>query len=89
MDFCANCSNIAVFDYLGTKFCEGHLPRFLTKPDVAIKATRIVTPVPETFSSPEPQFATDPEPEAVEEVEDTTKPKSKAKPKAEEAPEGE
>jgi hypothetical protein len=43
MTTCANCVSDATYDYLGIKYCNSHLPRFLRKKDGTIAAIKIET----------------------------------------------
>jgi hypothetical protein len=83
MTTCANCTEEAVYDYVGTKYCEKHLPRFLRKGDNV--------PAPTLLNAPEPsaaeQILVEEPAEPVVEEPPAPAPKPKAKPKAEDAPE--
>jgi hypothetical protein len=94
MKICANCSSLAVYNYIGTPYCEEHLPRFLRKKEVTIGAVRI----PVNFDSPSedlpPIAAPSSSEEVVEEKETKTATKKQGKVVAseevvEEAPKGE
>lgn len=45
---CANCVSEASWNYLGTKYCDKHLPRFLRNRDGSVKeSVKLVAPASE------------------------------------------
>lgn len=44
MKTCANCTQPAEYNYLGTLYCDSHTPKFLRKKDGTVNATKVVQP---------------------------------------------
>lgn len=42
MKTCANCTQTAEYDYVGTLYCNTHVPRFLRNKDGSVNAAKVV-----------------------------------------------